>query len=175
DFHLEAVEAVDVVVSEVAVADVVETVEVSVVGAAAEEEVEAALASAEVAAADVVVEVEAVEEEEAAVAVEAVLKVVKQSSSNLIDTRGSSSRGNDGNKIEYRVWNPFRSKLAAAILGGVDQIHMPPGTQPEAVFASEVKKLQADKLKPQEQITLEPYERDHAVVVGVFRPPPKVQ
>jgi len=28
--------------------------------------------------------------------------------------------GSDGNvtKIEYRVWNPFRSKLAAAILGG---------------------------------------------------------
>lgn len=189
------------------------------------------------------------------------------------------------NKIEYRVWNPFRSKLAAAILGGVDQIYMPPGSkvlylgaasgttvshvsdvvgpeglvyavefshrsgrdllnmakkrtniipiiedarhphkyrmlvgmvdtvfadvaqpdqarivalnaqyflkngghfvisikascidstaQPEAVFASEVKKLQTDKLKPQEQITLEPYERDHAVVVGVFRPPPK--
>ncbi|XP_019873785.1 rRNA 2'-O-methyltransferase fibrillarin [Aethina tumida] len=191
----------------------------------------------------------------------------------------------DGNKLEYRVWNPFRSKLAAAILGGVDQIHMPPGSkvlylgaasgttvshvsdvvgpeglvyavefshrsgrdlinvakkrtniipiiedarhphkyrmligmvdtifadvaqpdqarivalnaqyflkngghfvisikascidstaQPEAVFASEVKKLLADKLKPQEQITLEPYERDHAVVVGVYRPPPK--
>ena len=30
-------------------------------------------------------------------------------------------------KIEYRVWNPFRSKLAAAILGGVDKIHMMPG------------------------------------------------
>ncbi|XP_036332873.1 rRNA 2'-O-methyltransferase fibrillarin isoform X2 [Rhagoletis pomonella] len=191
----------------------------------------------------------------------------------------------NGEKIEYRVWNPFRSKLAAAILGGVDKIHMPPGSkvlylggasgttvshvsdvvgpeglvyavefshrsgrdlinvakkrtniipiiedarhphkyrmlvgmvdtifadvaqpdqgrivalnaqhflkndghfvisikascidstaQPEAVFAAEVKKMQADKLKPQEQITLEPYERDHAVVVGVYRPPPK--
>lgn len=191
----------------------------------------------------------------------------------------------NGEKIEYRVWNPFRSKLAAAVLGGVDKIHMPPGSkvlylgaasgttvshvsdivgpeglvyavefshrsgrdlinvakkrtniipiiedarhphkyrmlvgmvdtvfadvaqpdqarivalnsqyflkngghfvisikascidstaQPEAVFTAEVKKLQADKLKPQEQITLEPYERDHAVVVGVFRPPPK--
>ncbi|KAG8224276.1 hypothetical protein J437_LFUL005082 [Ladona fulva] len=190
-------------------------------------------------------------------------------------------------KIEYRVWNPFRSKLAAAILGGVDQIHMPPGTkvlylgaasgttvshvsdvvgpeglvyavefshrsgrdlinmakkrtnvipiiedarhphkyrmlvgmvdtifadvaqpdqarivslnaqyflknggnfvisikancidstaQPEAVFAGELKKLQTDKLKPKEQLTLEPYERDHAVVVGVFRPPPKTK
>lgn len=42
--------------------------------------------------------------------------------------------------------------------------------EPEAVFAGEVKKLQADKLKPQEQLTLEPYERDHAVVVGTFRP-----
>ncbi|KAL2717697.1 rRNA 2'-O-methyltransferase fibrillarin isoform X1 [Vespula squamosa] len=196
-----------------------------------------------------------------------------------------SVEGENGEKIEYRVWNPFRSKLAAAILGGIDQIHMPPGSkvlylgaasgttvshvadvvgseglvyavefshrsgrdlinvakkrtniipiiedarhphkyrmlmgmvdtifadvaqpdqarivalnaqyflkngghfvisikascidstaQAEAVFASEVKKLIADKLKPQEQITLEPYERDHAVVVGVFRPPPK--
>ncbi|GJD10684.1 Probable mediator of RNA polymerase II transcription subunit 36b [Galdieria sulphuraria] len=30
-------------------------------------------------------------------------------------------------KIEYRIWNPFRSKLAAAILGGVDNIHIKPG------------------------------------------------
>eukprot|EP00168_Porphyra_purpurea_P002024 TRINITY_DN12388_c0_g1_i1.p1 TRINITY_DN12388_c0_g1~~TRINITY_DN12388_c0_g1_i1.p1 ORF type:complete len:247 (-),score=3.70 TRINITY_DN12388_c0_g1_i1:200-940(-) len=195
--------------------------------------------------------------------------------------------GADGNatKLEYRVWNPFRSKLAAAILGGVDNIHMGPGAkvlyigasagttvshvsdivgptgcvyavefahrpgrdlinmaksrtnvipiiedarhplkyrmlmgmvdtifadvaQPdqarivalnahyflkngghfviaikascidstapaEAVFAREVKKLQEEQLKPQEQLTLEPYERDHAVVVGVYRPPPK--
>ncbi len=33
----------------------------------------------------------------------------------------------DGQKIEYRVWNPFRSKLAAGILGGVDKIHIAPG------------------------------------------------
>ena len=32
-------------------------------------------------------------------------------------------------KIEYRVWNPFRSKLAAAILGGVDKIHIKPGSK----------------------------------------------
>ncbi|XP_076592966.1 rRNA 2'-O-methyltransferase fibrillarin [Chaetodon auriga] len=188
-------------------------------------------------------------------------------------------------KIEYRAWNPFRSKLAAAILGGVDQIHIKPGAKvmylgaasgttvshvsdivgpeglvyavefshrsgrdllnvakkrtniipiiedarhphkyrmlvgmvdvifadvaqpdqtrivalnahnflkngghfvisikancidstaaPEAVFASEVKKMSAENMKPQEQLTLEPYERDHAVVVGVYRPPPK--
>merc|ERR1712113_1166207 len=171
----------------------------------------------------------------------------------------------EAGKLEYRVWNPFRSKLAAAVLGGVDKIHMPPGTkvlylgaasgtsvshvsdivgpegmvyavefshrsgrdlinmakkrmgvdtifadvaQPdqarivainasyflktgghfvisikancidstaeaEAVFAGEVKKMQAEKMKPQEQVTLEPYERDHAVVVGIYRPPPK--
>jgi len=35
----------------------------------------------------------------------------------------------EGEKIEYRVWNPFRSKLAAAILGGIDEIHMPPGSK----------------------------------------------
>ncbi|XP_031953824.1 rRNA 2'-O-methyltransferase fibrillarin-like isoform X3 [Corvus moneduloides] len=43
----------------------------------------------------------------------------------------------------------------------------------EAVFAGEVKKMTAERMKPQEQLTLEPYERDHAVVVGVYRPPPK--
>lgn len=30
-------------------------------------------------------------------------------------------------KVEYRVWNPFRSKLAAGILGGLDNIHIGPG------------------------------------------------
>lgn len=193
-----------------------------------------------------------------------------------------SVEGENNEKIEYRVWNPFRSKLGAAILSGVDNIHMPPGTKvlylgaasgttvshvsdivgpeglvyavefshrsgrdllnvakkrtniipiiedarhphkyrmligmvdtmfadvaqpdqarilalnahhflknggnfvisikascidstaaPEAVFADEVKKLQSEKLKPKEQITLEPYERDHAIVVGTYRP-----
>lgn len=37
------------------------------------------------------------------------------------------------------------------------------------VFAREVKKLQEDKVKPQEQLTLEPYERDHAIVIGQYR------
>ncbi|XP_020580686.1 mediator of RNA polymerase II transcription subunit 36a-like [Phalaenopsis equestris] len=191
----------------------------------------------------------------------------------------------DGTKMEYRVWNPFRSKLAAAILGGVDNIWIAPGSrvlylgaasgttvshvsdivgptgvvyavefsnrsgrdlvnmakkrtnvipiiedarhptryrmlvgmvdvifsdvaQPdqarilalnasfflkneghfvisikancidstvpaEAVFAQEVKKLQADQFKPFEQVTLEPFERDHACVVGAYRVPKK--
>jgi len=43
----------------------------------------------------------------------------------------------------------------------------------EIVFAKEVKKLQEEQFKPSEQITLEPYERDHAVVVGTYRPPSK--
>jgi len=196
-----------------------------------------------------------------------------------------STEDADGAKTEYRVWNPFRSKLAAAVLGGVDHIHIGPGShllylgaasgttvshcadlvgptglvyavefsqrpgrdlvnmakkrtnvipiiedarhpqkyrmlvgmcdvmfadvaQPdqarifalnaqyflkaggkfvisikancidstvsaEAVFAREVKKLQEDGFKPAEQLTLEPYERDHAVVVGTYRAPKK--
>ncbi|RLN37527.1 hypothetical protein BBJ28_00027066, partial [Nothophytophthora sp. Chile5] len=85
-------------------------------------------------------------------------------------------------KVEYRVWNPFRSKIAAAILGGVDNIWITPGAKascidstapPEAVFAREVKKLQQEQFKPAEQLTLEPYERDHAVVVGSYRAPKK--
>ena len=39
----------------------------------------------------------------------------------------------------------------------------------EAVFAREVTKLQAEQFKPAEQLTLEPYERDHACVVGSYR------
>jgi rRNA 2'-O-methyltransferase fibrillarin len=191
----------------------------------------------------------------------------------------------DGTKTEYRVWNPFRSKLAAAVLGGVDNIWIKPGAhvlylgaasgttvshvsdlvgpsgivyavefshrsgrdlvnmakkrtnvipiiedarhpmkyrmlvgmvdvifadvaQPdqarivainahnflkngghfvisikancidstvpaEAVFAAEVKKLQKEQFKPAEQVTLEPFERDHACVVGSYRAPKK--
>merc|ERR1711937_266550 len=188
----------------------------------------------------------------------------------------------EAGKLEYRVWNPFRSKLAAAILGGLDNIHMKPGSkvlylgaasgttvshvadlvgpeglvyavefshrsgrdlvkkrpnvipiiedarhpqkyrmlvgmvdcvfadvaQPdqarivalnsqyflktggnfvisikascidstapaEAVFAREVKKLQEEGFKPMQQLTLEPYERDHAIVCGGYRMPKK--
>ncbi|CAI8499505.1 unnamed protein product [Pichia kudriavzevii] len=32
-------------------------------------------------------------------------------------------------KVEYRVWNPFRSKLAAGIMGGLDQIFIKPGAK----------------------------------------------
>jgi len=184
--------------------------------------------------------------------------------------------------IEYRVWNPFRSKLAAAIMSGVEDTHIHPGSkvlylgaasgttvshvsdivgskgtvyavefshrsgrdllnvakkrtnlvpivedarhphkfammigavdvifadvaqpdqaqivaqnahtflkndgyvvisikancvdstaEPEAVFAGEVNKLREEQMKPIEQVTLEPYERDHAVVVAQYRP-----
>ena len=37
---------------------------------------------------------------------------------------------------------------------------------PEAVFAQEVGFLRKQKFKPLEQVTLEPYERDHAMVSG---------
>ncbi|KAF6174068.1 hypothetical protein GIB67_020250 [Kingdonia uniflora] len=39
----------------------------------------------------------------------------------------------------------------------------------EAVFAQELKKLQLDQFRPSEQVTLEPYERDRACVVGGYR------
>jgi len=184
-------------------------------------------------------------------------------------------------KKEYRMWNPYRSKLASAIYSGVENIHMPPGSkvlylggasgttvshvsdvlgptgmvfavefshrsgrdlvemskrrpnivpiiedarhpmkyrslvpmvdtifmdvaQPDqarilalnaqyflkngghfvisikancidstlaapVVFAAEVEKMKVEKLRPVEQVTLEPFERDHAVVVGEYR------
>merc|ERR1712137_1420323 len=195
--------------------------------------------------------------------------------------------GPDGTtaKVEYRVWNPFRSKLAAAVLGGVDHIWIEPGSkvlyigaaagtsvshvsdivgpsgmvygvefshrpgrdlinvakartnvipiiedarhplkyrmlvgmvdcvfadvaQPdqarivalnshyflkngghavisikancidstvaaEVVFQHEIKKLKAEQFKPIEQLTLEPFERDHCLLVAQYRPTKK--
>ena len=40
---------------------------------------------------------------------------------------------------------------------------------PSAVFSQEVQTLRASKFKPIAQITLEPYERDHAMVTGEHR------
>ena len=34
-----------------------------------------------------------------------------------------------GDKTEYRVWNPFRSKLASSIVGGIEKIYMKPGSK----------------------------------------------
>ncbi|XP_051912577.1 rRNA 2'-O-methyltransferase fibrillarin-like [Hippocampus zosterae] len=185
-------------------------------------------------------------------------------------------------KIEYRVWNPFRSKIAAAVVGGIKDINIKPGykvlylgassgttvshvsdlvgengivyavefsnrsgrdlvnmskkrpnivpiihdarkpmdyrfllgmvdtvfadvaqpdqariiaenskcflkngghfmisikancidstLEPKVVFEQEINRLKEYGLKPQMKLTLEPYERDHAIVVGAFRP-----
>lgn len=199
------------------------------------------------------------------------------------EKRVSAQEGED--KIEYRTWNPFRSKIAAAIVGGTENIYIKPGSKvlylgaasgttvshvadlvgpegavyavefskrsgrdlvnmakkrtnvvpiiedarhpqkyrmlvpmvdvifedvaqpdqsrilalnaslflknrghyiisikancvdstqaPEHVFAQEVQKMREEKLRPIDQMTLEPYERDHAVVTGMYRPSPE--
>jgi rRNA 2'-O-methyltransferase fibrillarin len=45
------------------------------------------------------------------------------------EKRISIETGDDGGKVEYRVWNPFRSKLAAGVLGGMDKIFIVPGAK----------------------------------------------
>ncbi|KAL4508298.1 hypothetical protein ABPG72_003602 [Tetrahymena utriculariae] len=187
----------------------------------------------------------------------------------------------NGEKIEYRVWNPYRSKIAAAVVGGISDIYIRPGSkvlylggasgttvshvadivgptgvvyavefshrsgrdlvnmakkrnnvvpiigdarkpqeyrflvgmvdivfadvaqpdqarimgmncqyflkngghflisikaccidstnEPAVVFSNEVQKLKEEGLKPEQQLTLEPYERDHAMVLGSYR------
>ena len=41
---------------------------------------------------------------------------------------------------------------------------------PEVVFAQQCDELKQNGFKPKEQVTLEPYERDHAVTTGVYKP-----
>jgi rRNA 2'-O-methyltransferase fibrillarin len=41
---------------------------------------------------------------------------------------------------------------------------------PEVVFANEIERLREEKFRPVERISLEPYERDHIVVSGMYRP-----
>lgn len=38
------------------------------------------------------------------------------------------------------------------------------------MFENEIQKMKDAGLTPEEYLTLEPYERDHAVVVGSYRP-----
>ncbi|CUS10925.1 unnamed protein product [Tuber aestivum] len=45
-----------------------------------------------------------------------------------VDTPSTEADGAP-TKTEYRVWNPFRSKLAAGILGGLDDIFIQPGAK----------------------------------------------
>jgi len=44
---------------------------------------------------------------------------------------------------------------------------------PEIVYQNEVQKLKEEKFRPVDMMTLEPYERDHAVVTGMYRPAPE--
>lgn len=45
------------------------------------------------------------------------------------EKRISIDGGVEGTKVEYRVWNPFRSKLAAGVLGGLDEIFIRPNAK----------------------------------------------
>ncbi|KAF7377713.1 hypothetical protein MSAN_00194300 [Mycena sanguinolenta] len=45
------------------------------------------------------------------------------------EKRISVEGGVEGTKIEYRVWNPFRSKIAAGVLNGLDNIWIKPGAK----------------------------------------------
>ena len=42
--------------------------------------------------------------------------------------------------------------------------------EPAAVFAQQIQELRKFGFKVKEQVTLEPFERDHAVVTGIYKP-----
>ena len=48
-----------------------------------------------------------------------------------IQVEDNTNKNEDGTplKIEYRVWNAFRSKLGAAIINGIKRIYMEPGSK----------------------------------------------
>lgn len=35
----------------------------------------------------------------------------------------------NGEKVEYRVWNPYRSKIAASVVGGISETGIVPGSK----------------------------------------------
>lgn len=41
---------------------------------------------------------------------------------------------------------------------------------PETIFAQEVNVMRKEQIKPKEQVSLEPFENDHAMLVGIYRP-----
>jgi rRNA 2'-O-methyltransferase fibrillarin len=47
--------------------------------------------------------------------------------------------------------------------------------EPEAVFAQQIQELKKCNFKVKEQVTLEPFERDHAVVTGIYKPLPDAE
>lgn len=53
-------------------------------------------------------------------------RISVQSAVNATDANGDAP---PAISTEYRVWNPFRSKLAAGILGGMETIYMQPGSK----------------------------------------------
>ena len=46
-----------------------------------------------------------------------------------VESNNKNDDGTPATKTEYRVWNPFRSKLAAGVLGGIDNIFIGPGSK----------------------------------------------
>jgi rRNA 2'-O-methyltransferase fibrillarin len=55
-------------------------------------------------------------------------RVSVQNSTTTAETNGDGDAA-PATSTEYRVWNPFRSKLAAGILGGLESIYMKPGSK----------------------------------------------
>lgn len=53
-------------------------------------------------------------------------RISVQNASAGTETNGDAA---PATSTEYRVWNPFRSKLAAGILGGLESIYMGPGSK----------------------------------------------
>ncbi|KAL8950985.1 MAG: hypothetical protein Q9222_003019 [Ikaeria aurantiellina] len=59
-------------------------------------------------------------------------------------------------------------KVGGGVLVSVKANCIDSTAAPEAVFAREVGKMREERIKPIEQLTLEPFERDHCIVVGKY-------
>jgi rRNA 2'-O-methyltransferase fibrillarin len=62
----------------------------------------------------------------------------------------------------------FFLKNGGHFITSVKASHQVPRTTSEELFSNEITKLQALQLRPREQLTLDPYERDHAIITGTF-------
>merc|ERR1712118_640926 len=86
---------------------------------------------------------------------------------SMVDVIYSDIPCQDQVNIVWKNANFFLKGRGHFILS-MKAIHVDQSSSRDIVFSREIQKLQSLQLRPREQLTLEPYERECAIVTGIF-------